>query len=270
MEQDEKPEPAWQCSAGHAASPRAADTKAPRRRKRAWQTVAREPDIAILTRVLQWLRAIAPEPLIGFGRRVRLRLIYGAASYPEIFAKVYRENRWLDSESRSGRGSTIAFTASIREELSRFLQEAGARSMVDLPCGDFNWMRLVRFPDGMDYLGIDIVPELVEQNRERHGAEHVRFELGDVLVDTLPRADVYFCRGLLIHFPNEATEQAIANIRRSGTRTLIATTYPGVRVNPDTRFPDSRRQNLALHLGKPECLLQDGEPGKYMGVWRLN
>jgi SAM-dependent methyltransferase len=220
--------------------------------------------------VLQWLRRIAPEPLIGFARGVRQRYIYGSSSYPEIFAKVYRENRWLDSESRSGRGSTIAFTASIRAELSRFLHETGARSMVDLPCGDFNWMHLVRFPDGMDYLGIDIVPELVEQNRERHDAGHVRFELGDVLADQLPKADVYFCRDLLIHFPNHATEQAIANIRRSGARYLIATTYPAVRVNRDTRFPDSRRQNLALHLGEPERLLEDGEPGKYMGVWRLN
>lgn len=53
------------------------------------------------------------------------------------FAPFYTENLWGDAESASGPGSTLARTAKLRNELPILLQEIGARSMLDAPCGDF-------------------------------------------------------------------------------------------------------------------------------------
>jgi hypothetical protein len=206
-------------------------------------------------------------------KALRNRYVFRGADYPEVFRIVHDRNLWDSAESLSGAGSTIGSTEGLRSGLGEWLARSDVRSLVDLPCGDFNWMRLVRFPAGMDYLGIDIVPALVAQNRSRYGADRLRFEVGDVLADALPAADVYFCRDLLIHFPNAATQKALANIRRSGARYLLATTFPGVVRNLDTRFPDSRPQNLALHIGEPDELLPDfgnGATGKFIGVWRLS
>ncbi len=218
------------------------------------------------------LRALAPAPLKWLVREVRNRRDFGDASYTDVFRTVYQRKLWFSDESNSGLGSTVAFTSTFRAALESFLAEVGARSLVDLPCGDFNWMRLVQFPVGMAYLGIDLLPELIETNRSMHRRPGVDFATGDVLAE-VPRGDVVLCRDLLIHFPNAAVEQALANIRASGSRYLLATTFPRVKRNWDTRFPDSRRHNLALHLGEPGALLPDfgaGITDKFVGVWSLH
>lgn len=219
------------------------------------------------------LRALVPEPVKAVYRAVQNRRHFGGADYPEIFRIVFERNYWLSDESRSGLGSTVAFTSCLRRELAAWLRGADISSFVDLPCGDFNWMRHVDFPAGTTYFGLDIVEEIVAGNQAAYGSEKWRFEVGDILAPGLPAADAYFCRDLLIHFPNEAVDRAIANVRATGARYLLATTYPAVRRNRDTRFPDSRRQNLALLLGEPEALLPDfgeGVRDKYIGVWRLS
>jgi hypothetical protein len=41
--------------------------------------------------------------------------------------------------------------------------------LLDIPCGDFNWMKLLNL--GVDYIGADIVGELIAENRRRFGAK---------------------------------------------------------------------------------------------------
>lgn len=217
------------------------------------------------------IRSIVPASLLRAYKKWRNIREYEGASYATIFKRIYDQDLWSTPETRSGPGSTVAFTGCIRSQLTTWLAEKKIRFLVDIPCGDFNWMRHVHFPNEMRYLGIDIVEDIVTINQV-HQSDLVEFRVGDLLVDRLPTADVCFCRDLLIHFPNVAVEKAIENVRASGTRYFVATTYPAIRVNEDTRFPDSRKQNLALYLGAPETMLPDFGAGihdKFMGVWHL-
>lgn len=144
--------------------------------------------------------------------------------------------------------------------------------MVDLPCGDYNWMRLTEFPENMYYHGIDIVPDLIQGNKDKYEAPNRQFSLGDIIAGPVPAAQVYFCRDVFIHFPNASVDKSIANVRAAGAKWLIATTFPAVQDKVDTVFPDSRKQNLALFLGEPAEMLEDfgdGMTDKYMGVWKL-
>src|SRR5579885_1138281 len=61
----------------------------------------------------------------------------------EIFSEIYRSNQWGASESVSGLGSELSATERVREELPKIVREFGVRSMLDIPCGDFHWMRQV-------------------------------------------------------------------------------------------------------------------------------
>lgn len=214
--------------------------------------------------------AAAPEPLARAFRTWRNQRVFRGAPYPERFRICYERNLWRSSESRSGPGSTEAFTRCLRPRLEHWLAQHRIGSLVDAACGDFNWMRLVKFPARMRYHGLDIVPAIVAENAARYATETVSFAEGDVLKPGLPKADVYLCRDLFIHFPNAAVDQAIANMRASGSRFLVASTFPSVTTNRDTLFADCRLHNLALHLGEPIELLPDGAPGKFIGVWRLN
>src|SRR5271163_1998520 len=56
------------------------------------------------------------------------------------FSKIYADNLWEDAESRSGPGSTLASTTSLRRDLAMLLVKMDVKTFFDAPCGDFNWM----------------------------------------------------------------------------------------------------------------------------------
>ena len=96
------------------------------------------------------------------------------AGPPErIFTHYYQINRWGDDESVSGAGSNLQQTAEVRRVLPGLLAELGVQSLLDVPCGDFNWLKLV--PLDVDYIGGDIVAELVARNQAEYGNERRRF-----------------------------------------------------------------------------------------------
>ena len=95
--------------------------------------------------------------------RRRSRKLAKIGDTKDRFTRIYEQNRWNDGESRSGIGSTVDGTAKLREELPRLVQSLGATSLLDAPCGDFNWMREVEWPAGFEYIGADIVTALIEQ-----------------------------------------------------------------------------------------------------------
>ena len=189
-----------------------------------------------------------------------------------VFTDIYLHNGWEDAESVSGRGSTLARTAVVRRELPRLLAELGARSLLDAPCGDFNWMRHVALP-GVAYVGADVVAELVERNRRAYGGGGRRFVALDLTRDPLPRADLILCRDCLIHLSLPDALRALDNFRRSGARHLLATTHTSVGENADVETGGWRPLDLQLppfDLPAPARLLvEDAAQGKCLGLWRL-
>jgi hypothetical protein len=156
--------------------------------------------------------------------------IGGTPSAEQRFTAAYRSRAFGGNESASGPGSDLAQTEVIRRELPRVLREVNAKSMLDIPCGDFNWMRLVKF-DGVQYIGADVVAELVAENQKCYGGAGREFRQLNLIRDALPAVDVIFCRDCLVHLTTEETLTAIENIRRSGSIYLLTTTFPTVRQN---------------------------------------
>jgi len=153
------------------------------------------------------------------------------------FREAYLANGWGDPESVSGPGSGAARTAVIRDEIPPLLRELRARSLLDVGCGDFNWMRLVELPVER-YLGVDIVPELVHENARRYADMKHAFMLADFTRAALPRMDVILCRDCLVHFAFEDVWAALRNFARSGAGWLLTTT-----------FEDPRRENSDIDTG---------------------
>src|SRR5947209_6139565 len=94
-------------------------------------------------------------------------------SLDERFQYIFEKNVWSNDESRSGDGSTAAATEAIRRELPRVLADVEARTLLDIPCGDFGWLSEVEL--GVAYIGADIVGELVDRNQQRYGRGDRRF-----------------------------------------------------------------------------------------------
>jgi hypothetical protein len=195
----------------------------------------------------------------------------GTDNPKQIFTNIFERNWWNNAESRSGWGAELGRTVSIRAGLQDFVQRHALESLLDAPCGDFHWMRHVRWPNGFRYIGADIVHDLIIENRKRYPG-HEFIEL-DVLHDSLPDVDAWLARDLMIHFPDEAVRTAINQFRRSTARYLLATTYPNARQNSDIRYGQVRHLNLcAPPFGLPpplEILREDDDPetGRVIGVW---
>jgi hypothetical protein len=56
----------------------------------------------------------------------------------------------------------------VRAALPRLMGELRLRALLDVPCGDLNWMCAVVLV-GIEYVGADVVPALIETNTARYG-----------------------------------------------------------------------------------------------------
>ncbi len=157
----------------------------------------------------------------------------------ERFTRIYSTNLWSDPETRSGVGSTLDSTRVVRAELPKALRRLKARVLLDVPCGDFGWMQHVDLT-GIEYIGGDIVPSIVEANRRQYAGGARRFVQLDLTRDSLPDADVLLCRDCLVHLSYANIRAVFANLARSNIRYILMTSFPGRRDNYDVADGDWR------------------------------
>ncbi len=195
-----------------------------------------------------------------------------------IFGDIYRGSRFGGTESASGPGSSVEQTRTLVTQLPMVLRSLGVRTLLDLPCGDFHWMRTVDLT-GMQYIGGDIVPEMIAANQRDYGCEGRVFRHLDLLTDPLPAADLLLCRDCLVHFPFADAHRALANIKRSSITWLLTTTFPGRARNVEGVMGRWRPLNLQqppFCFPMPQRVLVEGctENGgayadKALGLWRV-
>lgn len=104
------------------------------------------------------------------------------------------------------------------------MRKLNTRTLLDAPCGDFNW--IAEAADSVErYVGMDVVPDLIEHNLRRYLTDRRSFALADITRDDLPAVDVILCRDCLVHFSAQDVWTTLANFRRSGSRYLLTTTF---------------------------------------------
>jgi hypothetical protein len=190
----------------------------------------------------------------------------------EIFSDIYRENVWENDESVSGDGSTLEYTEKLRRELPELFRQFEIKSLLDAPCGDYNWFGHVQ-RDGVDYLGGEVVKELVDRNNEKFGDGRTRFIELDIIKDDLPPSDLWFCRDVLFHFSFADIFRTLENFVRSEIKYLFTTTHTKCRANTDILTGQFRLLNLRLapfNLPEPIYSIDDwieGFPERQMSLW---
>lgn len=199
----------------------------------------------------------------------RLRGTFAALRRAKRFTQYYDENHWADSESRSGPGSrqNSPQVQHALEILSAVTERYAIRTLADIPCGDFNWIStyLNAWPK-VGYVGFDIVPKLIKCNQLAFPSR--QFAKLDIVVSVPPPSDLIFCKDLINHLEPIEIIQAIANMRRSGSKYLLASNNFGY-ANEEmkrSRYTSSRHVDLTtapFHYPRP--LWHD----HYLGLWRL-
>ena len=197
------------------------------------------------------------------------------------FQRIFEENAWGNSESISGEGSNLERTKVVRAKLPALLARHNVRSILDAPCGDFYWMKEVPLGE-IQYIGADIVPEIIERDVEWYGGPKRRFVLCDLVSDPLPNADLILCRDCLVHLPYAETRAAVANFQKSGAIWLLTTTFTERNENRDIEIGDWRPINLErppYNFPQPVDVINEESdevdeelgafPDKSLALWRL-
>lgn len=193
-------------------------------------------------------------------------------SLEDVFSQVYARKLWIetsDQESLSGSGSTTLATATLVGRLSEVLADIGCTKLVDIGCGDFNWMRNVR--GDFDYLGIDVVPQVIADNIRLHADHRHRFLCMDATREAIEPGDVAFCREVLFHLSYEDGFRLLRNIKAAGFRYVVLTDETAA-FNIDITSGGFRKLNLSrkpFRLPHPERELADDAvmPGRRLGIW---
>jgi hypothetical protein len=170
----------------------------------------------------------------------------------------------------------LARTAAIRNQLPGVFRDFDIHTMLDIPCGDFNWMKSVDF-ESVDYTGADIVADLIQQNKQ-YETSNIHFRKLNLIDEKLPKVDLVFCRDCLVHLPNKDVFSSLQNICDSGSTYLLTTTFTSRRHNPDIVAGNWRPLNLEappFSFPKPLGTINEGcdEGGgqwkdKSLGLWR--
>lgn len=220
-------------------------------------------------------------------------------------ARAFYEQEAAKPETCSGYGSTLAKSRGARTLLRLVLQGYPIRSIVDVPCGDCNWIAHVLgegtgdrgqgtedrgqgtenaasslFPvtcslSPLRYVGYDILLELIEANRRAF--PQWSFEVADAVILIPPRVDLIICRDLLQHLRLVEALMVLDNFRASGSTWLLATTH-AVDRNEELRSSPSgwawRPLNLSLHpfnLAAPTISVREEEHfEKRLALWSVS
>ena len=166
----------------------------------------------------------------------------------EQFSHIYKTNYWNSQESRSGGGSEVAATVEIRQWLMDMIAKYKIESMTDCACGDFNWMQKVEFPKGFYYTGIDVVDEMIHSNMEKYGRHGRIFLTRDMTTDSIPKADLLFCKDVFLHLSLAHIQQILDNFKASRSKYLIVSNGIGTAFNEDKVTGGSWR---VVNLQKP-------------------
>lgn len=195
-----------------------------------------------------------------------------------VFSKAYHRNMWGSHESVSGTGSEVSQTRVLIDSLPEIFKRFSVNSILDIPCGDLNWMKGVDL-GGIRYIGADIVAPVIEKNLKIFQGENREFYRLNLITDDLPGADLIFCRDCFVHLSNQDILSSLANICRTEARLLATTTFTGRTENRDIPTGCWRPINLEeapFFLPPPEmivneeCTEADGYyTDKSLAVWEI-
>ncbi|QLG46927.1 class I SAM-dependent methyltransferase [Costertonia aggregata] len=169
----------------------------------------------------------------------------------EAMEQVYEMNLWGSGSSTfySGKGShdpTIV-NPYINVLASFFTSFKNKLTVCDLGCGDFNVGKdLVQYTN--TYIAIDIVPGLIEHNKEKFEMDNLEFFCLDMAVDDLPSGDCAILRLVLQHLSNTEVQKILNKL--TGFKYVIITEHiPEGSFTPNTDIISGQGTRLKKQSG---------------------
>ena len=195
------------------------------------------------------------------------------------FENIFKNNSWGGHNSVSGRGSDLDQTEHIIREIPALFKDMGISTILDIPCGDFNWMRNIDL-SGIKYIGADIVKEIVKNNKNQYEKNNVSFRHMNLIEDTLPQVDLILIRDCLVHMSYDDIFKLLNNVCNSMSQYLLTTSFTDRQDNKDIITGEWRPLNLQIapfSFPKPIRIINErctqgklSYADKSLGLWEIS
>ncbi|MCK5449813.1 class I SAM-dependent methyltransferase [Candidatus Pacearchaeota archaeon] len=204
------------------------------------------------------IKKLIPKIFIEIYRNLnikRIRKQNSKKSVKQVFQETYLKNKWggESGEFYSGPGSNETVSKEYIDVIKNYIKKLKLK-IIDLGCGDFRVSKNL-ISENVDYIGVDIVPELIQRNNLKFSAKNVKFECLDIIKDELPEGDMCIVRQVLQHLSNNQIQKVIKKLSKY-KYVFIVEHYPFNEENSlpnkdkphgqDTRLTD----NSAVYLDK--------------------
>ena len=144
------------------------------------------------------------------------------------FSRYDSNGQFILDEYHCGPGSTLWYTRPIRHVFIEFLKKHNINSMLDAPCGDYQWMSLIKFPKEFDYIGVDLHEAMILRNNNVYGNKFIQL---DITEDQLPSKDLIFVRDCLFHLTDDMKRKFFSNLLKTDFKFLLTSNHPRCNVN---------------------------------------
>ena len=202
---------------------------------------------------------------IFFFRKIRERLLkkvykrhltdFDKQNLEKLFTKVYKYKLWGDSNSPtfySGPGSDFQTADVYIKTIKKFILENNISDVIDLGCGDFRVSSKIITPS-INYLGIDIVPKLINYNNKKYSNLQIKFIKSNIVDDDLPISELCLIRQVLQHLSNKEVDIILEKCKKYKYVIVTEHVFIGDEVIPnlDKKAGDDIRFNSGIFLDKP-------------------
>ena len=200
----------------------------------------------------------------------------------KIFTSIYKSNHWVQDDdllpqryvSVSGHGSNINTNQhrQLTNNFTQVIKDYKINSLLDMPCGDFLWIKNIIKENNINYLGIDIVEELINENKRKYQTNNINFKSFDIVnFKTYEQFDLVLIRDLFIHIKNVEIIQIIENLKNMNIKYILLNSYDNEK-NNDVVIGQHRKINLLIkpfNLKKPIHIFRDFENDKFCYLYDL-
>ena len=158
---------------------------------------------------------------MSFYRRIKRALEHKdneRKSTEEIFSDIYESGKWggtKDDYSSGGGTTNSRISDAYVQCLSQLSAEwkFGELAAVDLGCGDMRIGQRIA-PFFSKYVGVDIVPKLIDQHARNLATESVSFQHLNIIEDDLPDGNICMIRQVLQHLSNEQISKILRKLKK--------------------------------------------------------
>jgi hypothetical protein len=200
-----------------------------------------------------------------------------------VFYTIYKSNHWnrytqvnKNNLLVSGPGSIpgTLTTQNVIKNLKIFIKQNNINSILDVPCGDFSWMKDLIISENLNYVGWDIVDEIIDYNKKKYSSKNVNFFCKDIIIENnFENYDLIFSRDFFIHMKINDIKKILNNVRKSNAKFFACSNNSDVLINRDILVGQHRKINLSIepfNIKKVYSSFYEGNEDCYINIYKIS